>query len=416
MGEGREFDVIVFGATGFTGRLVARYLARHARAGSWAIAGRSEEKLMELRADLAGESLEAGGLSMIQADVSDGGSLRALARRARVVCSTVGPYALYGEPVVEACIEEGADYCDLTGEMDWVAEMIERHHEAARHKGVRVVHSCGFDSVPSDLGVLLMQQEAIARWGRPAGQGKYYLWQARGGFSGGTIASAAETVERAAGDARVRARLSDPYALYPSGELPGPDGQPQDLVKYDREIGAWTGPFMMARVNEKVVRRSNALRGFEYGREFTYGEVVRMGPGVGGALGGWAMTLGLGGMVAGLAFRPGRWLLKRFVLPKPGEGPSEQVRKRGCFRTRVYGWKEVGLRGGERVEVEIGADQDPGYGATSLMLAESAMLLAEGREAVSGGLPRGGVLTPASALGETLIERLRSAGMIFRVL
>ena len=413
----REFDVVVFGATGFTGRLVARYLAQQGGARRWAVAGRNEAKLQALIAELG--ELASGGVapSVVVADVGDAESLKAMAARTRVVCTTVGPYALYGEAVVKACVEEGADYCDLTGEMDWVAEMIERYHEAARSAGVRIVHSCGFDSIPSDLGVLRLQQEAQRRWEAPAGLAKFYLWDARGGFSGGTVASAAETVERASRDATVRERLADPYALYPAGEAPGADRAPQDRARFDRAIGAWTGPFMMARVNEKVVRRSNALRGFEYGRDFRYGEVVRLGRGVGGAVGAWSMTLGLGGLVAGLAFKPTRALLRRFVLPAAGEGPSEKTMEEGRFCVKVYGWKDEGaMKAGEApLVVRVEADKDPGYGATALMLSESAMLLADGEDAVGDAAVGGGVLTTAAALGGALIERLEGAGMVFEV-
>ncbi|TXD38636.1 hypothetical protein FRC98_05100 [Lujinxingia vulgaris] len=414
---GREFDVVVFGATGFTGRLVARYLAQNAGERSWAVAGRNEAKLSALVDELGALAPGAGEPKVVVADVGDEGSLRAMAARTRVVCTTVGPYALYGEAVVRACVEEGADYCDLTGEMDWVAEMIEGYEEAARSAGVRVVHSCGFDSIPSDLGVLLLQKEAQKRWGGPAEVARFYLWDARGGFSGGTVASAAETVERAARDAKVRERLADPYALYPAGEAPGQDSGPQDGARFDKAIGAWTGPFMMARVNEKVVRRSNALRGFEYGRGFRYGEVVRLGRGVGGAVGAWSMALGLGGFVAGLAFGPTRALLKRFVLPAAGEGPSEKTMEGGSFCVKVYGWKDEASRkaGDAPVVVRVEADKDPGYGATALMLSESAMLLSEGVEAAEEGAVKGGVLTTAAAMGDALIERLRGAGMVFEV-
>ena len=401
--QSREFDIIVWGATGFTGKLVAKYLherQRHTGA-SWAIAGRSESKLQAIKDELGlGEQVP-----ILLADSHDRASLDALVKRAKVICTTVGPYALYGSELVAACVEHGTDYCDLTGEVHWVRRMIDAHHERAQQTGARVVHFCGFDSIPSDLGTLMLQRAALEQHGRPCSRVTYYMMRASGGFSGGTIASMVNSVELFAREPELRRIVGDPYALNPPSARKGPDGKDALSPAYDQTLGAWTGPFVMAPVNTRVVRRSNALLDDLYGRDFRYQEVTRTGSGPSGALKAGAFTGGLTAFFAALSVPALRSLLVRHVLPKPGQGPSPEAIERGFFEVLLIGQ----LPGGATMRARVGASKDPGYGATAIMLSEAALGLALDKPLSR----RGGVLTPASALGMPLVDRLRRAGMTF---
>lgn len=388
----RTFAVVVFGATGFAGRLVAEYLQDHAQ-GPWAIAGRSRSKLEAIAASLAQRRPEAPAPALRVVDSTDRAALDALAAETRVICTTVGPYARYGAAVVAACVAKGTHYCDLTGEPQFVRQMIDAHHEAAAAAGVRIVHCCGFDSIPSDLGTLLVQETAIEADGEPCDEVEYVLRYANGGFSGGTIASLVNVLEEA-GDPAVRRVLGDPYSL--AGER-GPDGREQTGVRYSEAADAWTGPFVMAAVNERVVRRSNALLGYRYGKDFRYGESMQMGRGFSGRLKALGLTAALGSFTGLMLIPPVRRLLLKRVLPAPGEGPSPEAIANGNFGARLYG-----KRGGRVVvTVDVVGQRDPGYGATACMLGESALLLASATP-----LGPAGVGTPASSLGRPLIERL----------
>jgi short subunit dehydrogenase-like uncharacterized protein len=286
--------------------------------------------------------------------------------------------------------------------------MIDRHHEAAVATGARIVHFCGFDSIPSDLGVFLLQHEAAARFERPLASVATFVGPMRGGFSGGTVATMAAFVEAAKHDRSLRRVAADPYALNPDGERNGPDGRDDFGVAHDEWIDAWTAPFLMASVNSRVVRRSNALLDYRYGRDFRYREVSRCGAGAKGLVEATATVAALGGLMAGLAAKPSRALLRRFVLPAPGEGPSAESRARGFFRFTLVGRNDAH----DELRVRVAGDQDPGYGETAKMLAESALCLAlDGAELEAGG----GILTPASCMGMQLVERLRSAGMTLSV-
>lgn len=404
----REFDVVVWGATGFTGALVAEYLL--ARYGDdaefrWAIAGRDGNRLAALR-----ESLGAGAeaLPSIVADSFDRASLDALAARTRVVLTTVGPYARYGSELVAACVGAGTHYCDLAGEAQWIRRMIDAHHESAVAAGARIVHACGFDSVPMDLGVWFLQREAERRFGRPCRAITMLVKATKGGVSGGTLASMLNLIEESRADREVARTLVDPYGLNPRGERDGPDQRDQQDVRYDDTAGVWTAPFVMAGINTKIVRRSNALLGYPWGRDFRYREAVMTGKGLGGRLRGTALALGLGGFVLGASLAPTRALLKRFVLTKPGDGPDRDERESGFFDLRQFGVVDADttLRG------RVTGDRDPGYGSTSKMLAECAVCLA--RDPIDSG---GGVTTPAAAMGDALLERLQTnAGLRFEIL
>ncbi len=408
----RPYDIVVWGATGVAGGLVAEYLAERYGADELALAlgGRDADRLGALAADLA-ERNDRPPIPTVVGDATDPESLRALARDARVVCTTVGPYTTYGTPLVEACIDAGTDYCDLTGEVNWVRETVDRFHEPAVEGGVRVVHGCGFDSVPADLGTALVQSHATEAFGAPCETVRIHLADGDGGVSGGTLASFAELFDEASSDPAVRRALRNPYSLAPPGERDGVDDGVQRLPRADPERGVWTAPSPMAPVNERVVRRSNALLGYPWGREFRCTEVVDTGRGLPGAAAAALATGGLGAFAAAMSVDPLRSGLRRFVFPDPGEGPSEAQIENGHFTVRVVG-RGTATDGRFTAEAVVGADLDPGYGATARMLGESAMCLL--RDETESPLD-GGVLTPASAVGVPLADRLRAAGFTAEV-
>lgn len=399
----RDLDLVVYGATGFTGRLVCEHLARRAPEGlRWGMAGRSADKLAAVARELDVD------VPRVVADSDDPGSVRAMAERAHVVCTTVGPYTRYGSPVVEACAAAGTDYCDLTGEPQWMRRMIDAHHATAVSSGARIVHTCGFDSIPSELGTYVAQQAHHDRHGRYAPQVKLRVKAARGGFSGGTIASLLTAMEEAGQDRADRDALLKPYALLPEGERSGPQRTDAVSPGYDRDAGAWIGPFVMAPVNSKVVRRGNALMGYPYGRGFRYDEAVLTGTGPVGAVAAGALTAGMGIGMAAMAVGPVRRLASRF-LPEAGEGPDREKREAGFFDFRVFAI-DPGL---PTTAVRVRGDMDPGYGSTAKMLGEAALALVDTRDTGVAG----GFWTPASALGQTLVDRLQArAGVTFDVL
>ena len=405
--QDRNYDIIVYGATGFTGQLVAAYLARQYGVGDdlrWAIAGRSEAKLRSVRESL-GDS--ARDLNLIVADSTDPVALASLAGQTRVVLSTVGPYALYGSELVAACVEAGTDYCDLAGEVQWIRKMIDTHQERAAQTGARIVHCCGFDSIPSDIGVWFLQDHAQKEYGTPCRSITLYVKATKGTFSGGTLASMANIIEETKHDRSIARIIADPYSLNPEDVREGPDGYDQRRVLFDDDAQCWTAPFVMGGVNMRVVRRSNAVAGFPYGRDFSYRETMMTGRGASGRLKGTTLILGLGGLVLGMSLGPTRRFLQKFVLPKPGEGPSPELQKTGFFKLMQIGH----LPDGQILRTHITGDQDPGYGSTSKMLSESAVCLA--RDDIQTG---GGVWTPASAMGAPLIKRLRqNAGLTFDI-
>ena len=401
-------DVVVWGATGVAGRFTAEYLAE--RYGpeelSLAVGGRNRGKLDALADDLARRGDARDDVPVVVGDATDPESLRAIAEGARVVCTTVGPYTRLGSPLVEACVEAGTDYCDLTGEVNWVRETVDRFHEAAVENEARIVHSCGFDSVPADLGTLLVQSFATETHGAPCETVRIYLDGGSGSVSGGTLASFGELFDAAATDPLAREALRNPYSLAPAGERSGVDPGEQRWPRRDPLRGEWTAPSPMAPVNERVVRRSNALLGYPWGREFRCGEVVPTGDGPAGAASATAVAGGLGLFTAAMSIGPVRSALRRYVFPEPGEGPTRSEAEAGSFLIRVLG-RGTGADGPFTVEAEFGADRDPGYGATARMLGESAVCLA--RDDVDSPFD-GGVLTPASGIGLPLAERLRDVG------
>jgi short subunit dehydrogenase-like uncharacterized protein len=392
----RDLDVVVFGATGFAGRLVAEHLAAHAPAGVRpGLAGRSREKLERVR-----DELGVPGWELLVADSGDPASLAALAGATRVVATTVGPYWPGGLALVEACAGAGTDYADLTGEILFVRASIDRHDDAARASGARIVHSCGFDSIPSDLGTLALHQAA----GDELEAATLVVTAMRGGFSGGTLASMKGQLAAVRENREHRRVVADPYALSPDRAAEPDLGPQRDLDRpvRDDELGTWLGPFVMAPFNTRVVRRSNALQGWAYGKRLRYREVMGFGSGYDGPVKAAAVTAGLAALAGGLSFGPTRDLLDRF-LPAPGEGPSEESRNRGHFRMEIHGRTASGAQH----VAHVAARGDPGYAATAVMLGETALCLARDRERLPD---RAGVLTPATALGEPLADRLRAKG------
>ena len=394
--------MVVFGATGFAGRLVAAYLAGHASGGvRIGLAGRSERRLAGVRAGLGAA---ASAWPLLVADAADPVSVAALARAARVVVTTVGPYRARGLALVEACAATGTDYADLTGEVLFIRDSIDRCHEAAAGAGARIVHCCGFDSVPSDLGVLVLHHAARADDAGDLQDTTLAVTALRGGVSGGTLASLMEQQDEVRASAERRRVVADPYALSPDRAAEPDLGNERDLawVRYDGELRMWTGPFAMAGINTRVVRRSNALQGWAYGRQFRYREVTGFGAGPAAPILAAAASGALKAAETGLAFGPSRMLLGQ-LLPAPGQGPSEQARRTGYFRMQI----RTRTSSGARYLATIEAEGDPGYAATSVMLGETALCLALDRDRLPD---RAGVLTPATAMGAALVARLRSAG------
>jgi short subunit dehydrogenase-like uncharacterized protein len=401
----RNYDVVVYGATGFVGRLLAGYLAEHAPPDSRiALAGRSRERLQDVRDSLPARARE---WAVLTADSSDRPSLDALAAQTRMLATTVGPYVEYGMPVVEACAAAGTHYADLSGEVLFVRDAIDRVDGVARKTGARIVHACGYDSIPSDLSAFLLAQQAAAD--HAGGLTEVRLVATlRGGFSGGTIASMRAQVEAMQSDPAHRRLVLDPFALSPDRTSEPDTRQPRDAGPPARlPDGRWTAPFVMAPFNTRIVRRSNALQGWSYGRAFSYGEVMGAGRGVTGAVTAAGTTAGLVGALAAMAFPPGRRLLDK-VLPEPGTGPGEEARAKGWFRMVV----DAQTESGRRYRATAAGPGDPGYAATAVMLGESVLALAlDGNR-----LPeRAGSLTPASAMGQVLVERLRAAGHTYEV-
>ncbi|MEI4272640.1 saccharopine dehydrogenase NADP-binding domain-containing protein [Klenkia sp. LSe6-5] len=399
----RPYDLVLFGASGFVGRLVAGYLAEHAPAGTRiALAGRTRAKVELVRADLP----EAGrGWPVLVADSGDDAALADLAASTRAVVTTVGPYARYGLPLVQACARAGTHYADLTGEVLFVRDAIDAADAVAHESGAKIVHACGYDSIPSDLAVAELARRAAAD-GAGGLTDVQTVATAKGGFSGGTIDSMRAQVAAIKDRPELRRIAGHPYALSPDRAAEPATRQPRDAAPPTRTAdGRWAAPFVMAPFNTRIVRRSNALADFAYGRGLSYGEVMATGGGIAGAVTAGVVTGGLGAVLAGMSFGPTAALLDK-VLPAPGEGPDAAARARGFFRMVTTGATESGRR-----YRSVAAGQgDPGYAATAVMLGEAGLSLA------LDDLPdRAGSLTPATAFGEVLVQRLRAAGHTYEV-
>ena len=384
----REFDIVVYGATGFTGRLVAEYLTQHYAgrkdAPKWAMAGRSAAKLAEVR-DLIGAPKDT---PLVVADASDPGTLDAMAARATVILTTVGPYQLYGNELVAACVKAGTAYADLCGEPGWMREMIDEHEAVAKASGARITLSCGFDSIPFDLGVHFLQAEAVKRHGKPAPRVKGRVRKMAGGASGGTIASLTETLKAVAKKPSLALLLKSSFALTPGFEGPS---QPTGLFpEYDSATGTWTAPFVMAPINTKNVHRTNFLLGHAWGADLVYDEMVMT-------------TIGDAGKAMAEAMAKANPFGESKL--KPGEGPSKEERENGFYDILFIGEYPDGTT----VRASVQGDRDPGYGSTSKMLAETGIALLANKG-------DGGVWTPGALLGDALISRLTEhAGLTFQI-
>ena len=404
-----EFHVVAFGATSFVGEILCRYLTEHFGVDGelkWAAAGRSESKLRALRESL-GEP--AADLELLTADAGDEDALRRMCERACVVVSTVGPYALYGEPLVRVCAETGTDYCDLTGEVQWIRRMIERYERKASESGARIVHCCGFDSIPSDLGVFFMQQHALEQFGEPLTDVKMRI-KMRGAASGGTAASMLNLFKELAANPSLRKELRNPYSICPPGHPFTARQHNVTSAEYDTDFGAWAAPFVMGAVNTRIVHRSNALSDNAYGESFLYDEAMLTGRGFKGRTRALGLAAGLGGFMLSGAFSPTRRLLEKFVVPAPGEGPSPEAQARGFFNLRFVGK----TTDGRKLLGKVTGDMDPGYGSTAKMLGQAAACLALDFATLD---KPGGFWTPTTMFSEKLIERLRAhAGLTFEPL
>jgi short subunit dehydrogenase-like uncharacterized protein len=401
----RELDIVVFGATGFVGRLVAEHLAAHAPAGvRIGLAGRSPERLDEVRRSL-GPTAELWPL--VTVDAGDRADMATLAASTRVVLTTVGPYLRYGMPLVEACAQAGTDYVDLTGEVLFVRDTLALFADAARETGARIVHSCGFDSVPSDLAVLLLAERARADETGLLEETAMVVRDMKGSLSGGTIDSARAMAEAIGEDRSLARVVTDAYALSPDRDLePDVAGTPDAApIRFDSSVGSWVGPFVMASYNTRVVRLSNALQDWAYGRRFRYREAMAYGDDLAAPVRAMGLSAGLALVLGGLAFGPTRAVLDR-LLPAPGEGPDEESRRNGRFETETRTRTSMGAS--YRCIVE--ASGDPGYQATAVMIGEAALALVLDRDRLPD---RAGVLTPASGIGGVLADRLRVRG--FRI-
>ncbi len=403
----REVDIVLYGASGFVGVLVAEYLAKAAPEGvRIALAGRSRSKLEAVRTRL-GE--RAQQWPIVLADAEDTAALTTVAESADVVITTVGPYEKYGKSLVRACARAGTDYVDLTGEVLFVRDSADVNHELAHSTGARIVHSCGFDSIPSDLGVHALHERVRADDAGELTDTSLVVTSLRGGLSGGTLDSIRTQIDVMKADKRLRGIVASPYALSPDRSREPDVGKQSDLalVRGDDihpSLGGWKAPFFMAPYNTRVVRRSNALREHAYGRKFRYREVMNVGSSVLSAVAAGGVTVGVTTLMAGLSLPPTRYVLDK-LLPKPGQGPKAETREKGHFTLDVFTRTSTGARYQARVK----ANGDPGYQATALMLAESALTLVLDRDALPAS--GGGVLTPATALGDALVTRLRDAGM-----
>ena len=410
--EKRAYAVVLYGATSFVGQITAHYLAEFLSANkdksgseiTWAIAGRDQEKLNELQSKLTST------VDIIIANSDDAASLDAMTEQTQVIISTVGPYLKYGEPLIKSCVDNGTDYVDLTGEAIFIKDMMDKYQEAAKQSGARIVNSCGFDSIPSDLGVYFTQKQAEAKFDSACDVIHMRVKAAKGGLSGGTIASMATIFEEVGQDKSRRKQVANPYLLNDDKDAPNARQSNVSKPEYDSEHQRWLAPFVMASINTRIVHRSNQLLGYEYGREFKYDEAMWMKDGLKGKLTSYALSAGLLGFATAMMITPSRELLSKHVLPKSGSGPSKEEQENGYFDIRLFGQTP----NKDSITTKVTGDKDPGYGSTSRMLSQAALCLAQD---ISKEEVKGGFWTPASAMGDKLLARLeKHAGLSFDVI
>ena len=407
----REFDVILYGASGFVGQQTVAYFAQHAPGVRWALAGRNRAKLEAVQSQ-AGPGAQAAGI--IVADGLDAAALNAMAARGSVVLSTAGPFEIFGGPLVAACVAQGTHYVDITGETPWVRGLIDAHHEAAAQSGTRIVPCCGFDSVPSDLGAWLAAQALWQAHGEPCTQAKA-SFSMRGGLNGGTLASMLNMMDKSQSQL-----VSQPFLLNPAGTAPANTRAHADPIApvRDADFGAWLGPFVMGPINTRVVRRSAALlraaKVKAYAADFAYQEYMRFGRGPVAAMAAASFSLGMQSSQAAMRLKPVRRVVQAGVgriAPAAGQGPSERAMDGGSFRCELI----ARTASGKTARVTVADKGDPGNRATTKFVCESALALVHNVADLPGGAKRGGVLTPASALGDVLAQRLIAAGMTITV-
>lgn len=411
----QKHDIILYGATSFVGEITAAYLDKHiadetqSKDIKFAIAGRSESKLDKVASKLSNKKI-----TKIIANATDEKSLRDMVKQTKVIISTVGPYDLYGSDLVKICAQEGVHYCDLAGESHWIKRMIDAHGDTAFKNGACIVNCCGFDSIPSDIGVYLLQKQAIQQFGMPCSEIAMRVKAAKGAMSGGTVASMVNLISKAKDDARLRKSLKNPYQICPSSLTEDSKTQQQTRQKniqkpvYESAYDKWTAPFIMAAINTKIVHRSNALQGYAYAPDFKYDEAMFTGKGRKGRIKSYAVTAGIAALMVGAGFDKSRSLLEKYILPKPGEGPTQKQQDTGFYNILFYGK----TNSGKQTVLKCIGDKDPGYGSTAKMLAQSAICLLQDLPADQ----KGGFWTPASLMGDQLVGRLEKyAGVTFEV-
>ena len=420
----RSYAVVLYGATSFVGQITAHYLAQFladkdnqngpdSEPVTWAIAGRDQEKLEKLQTELS--AAQKGGkaeakVDIIVANSNDDASLDEMTKQTQVIISTVGPYLKYGEPLIKSCTKNGTDYVDLTGEAIFIKDMMDKYQDDAKKSGARIVNSCGFDSIPSDLGVYFTQRQAEEKFDESCTVINMRVKAAKGGLSGGTIASMATIFEEVGQNKSRRKQVANPYLLNDDEDAPNVRQDNVSKPEYDDEHARWLAPFVMASINTRIVHRSNQLLDYEYGRDFKYDEAMWMKDGVKGKLMSYGMSIGLLGFATAMMIKPSRELLSKHVLPKSGSGPSKEEQENGYFDIRFFGKTAKN----DTINTKVTGDKDPGYGSTSRMLAQSALCLAQD---IDKNDVEGGFWTPASAMGDKLLTRLEEhAGLSFEVI
>ena len=408
-----EYDLVIMGATGFTGKLVVEYLIENYGVENeeftWAIAGRDKNKLETLRSSFKYIDSNSNKIPRLVVDSHDTNSLDKMTSISRLVISTVGPYLKFGEALVESCVKNGTHYCDLTGEVPFIRKSIDAFDIKAKKNNCRIVHSCGFDSVPSDIGVLLLQMDSLKRFDKPCDEVNLYVRSIRGGLSGGTIDSMISIFKYMGSNPGHRKLLKSPFSLNPRESLKNNTWQPiLKSVKWDDDIQRWLCPFIMAGFNSRIVMRTNAITDYRYGIDFKYSEVSSYKKGLSGFLKAVVMFIGLVLIQISLKVRPLLWFLRKFFLPSPGEGPSKEIRDNGFFELEIIG----SMDNIKKIRLTVTGEGDPGYSATAKMITESALSILLDQDRI----PKvSGVLTPAAGIGVVLAERLNDKGFNFSI-